>query len=139
LIREIKSLRKHAPVIMLTGMRTGDIDREALSLGASDYLVKGDFDAQTLDRTLRYAIRDAQLLESLASAAIKFRSIFELASDPFLLMDDEGEIIEANPAFLKKFGTKAYDPNSEESFFFRDLLPEEASQLELESLFFNTL
>lgn len=137
LIREIKSLRKHAPVIMLTGMSTGNIDREALTLGASDYLIKGEFDAQTLDRTLRYAIRDAQLMESLASAAVKFRSIFELASDPFLLLDDEGEIIEANPAFLKKFGTKAYDPNSEKSFFFKDLLPEELSRQELDELFFN--
>ncbi|WP_192349690.1 hybrid sensor histidine kinase/response regulator [Algoriphagus sp. Y33] len=136
LIREIKSLRKHAPVIMLTGMNTGNIDREALTLGASDYLVKGEFDAHTLDRTLRYAIRDAQLMESLASAAVKFRSIFELASDPFLLMDDEGEIIEANPAFLKKFGSKAYDPHSEESFYFKNLLTEESSRQELDDLFF---
>lgn len=138
LIREIKSLRKHAPVIMLTGMSTGDIDREALSLGASDYLVKGEFDANTLDRILRYAIRDAHLIESLADAARKFRSIFELASDPFLLMNGEGEIMEANPAFLKKFGSKAYDPNSEESFYFEELLPEESSRQELQNVFFNS-
>ncbi|WP_339707253.1 ATP-binding protein [Algoriphagus aquimarinus] len=136
LIREIKSIRKHAPVIMLTGMSTGDIDREALTLGASDYLVKGEFDAHILDRTLRYAIRDAQLIESLASTAVKFRSIFELASDPFLLMDNEGEIIEANPSFHKKFGTKAFDPNSAESFFFKDLFIEESSRQELGNLFF---
>ncbi|MDR7130759.1 PAS domain S-box-containing protein [Algoriphagus sp. 4150] len=138
LIREIKSVRKHAPVIMLTGMSTGHIDREALTLGASDYLIKGEFDAHTLDRTLRYAIRDAQLMESLSSAAVKFKSIFELASDPFLLIDDAGEIIEANPAFLKKFGKKAFDPNSEESFFFKNLLPEESSRQELDDLFFKS-
>ena len=137
LIREIKQRRKHAPVIMLTGMSTGDIDREALTLGASDYLVKGDFDAQTLDRTLRYAIRDAQLIESLADAARKFRSIFELASDPFLLMNNEGEILEANPAFLKKFGTGAYNPESKDSFFFKSLLTEESSRQKLTNLFLN--
>tara|TARA_R110002012_G_scaffold101856_1_gene241335 strand:+ start:33396 stop:34841 length:1446 start_codon:yes stop_codon:yes gene_type:complete len=136
LIHEIKNIRKHAPVIMLTGMSTGDIDREALTIGASDYLVKGDFDAQILDRTLRYAIRDAHLMESLDSAAVKFRSIFELASDPFLLMDDEGEIIEANPAFLRKFGTNAFDPDSHKSFFFKNLLPDESSRQELEDIFF---
>lgn len=137
LIREIKSIRKHAPVIMLTGMSTGNVDKEALNLGVSDYLVKGEFDAQTLDRTLRYAIRDAQLMESLANAAVKFRSIFELATDPFLLMDDEGEILEVNPAFQKKFGIKAYDPNSEKSYFFKNLLPEASSRQELEQLFLN--
>lgn len=136
LIREIKSLKKHAPVIMLTGMSTGDIDREALIHGASDYLVKGQFDAQTLDRTLRYAIRDAQLMESLASAAVKFRSIFELASDPFLLIDDEGKILEVNPAFLKKFGKKGYNSDFEENFF-KDLLPEKSSRQELDDMFFN--
>ena len=137
LIREIKSIRKHAPVIMLTGMSTGNIDKEALNLGVSDYLVKGEFDALTLDRTLRYAIRDAQLMETLSSAAVKFRSIFELATDPFLLMDDEGEILEVNPAFQKKFGFKAYDPNSDESYNFKKLLPEESSRQELEGLFSN--
>jgi two-component system, sporulation sensor kinase E len=137
LIHEIKSIRKHTPVIMLTGMSTGKIDREALTLGASDYLIKGEFDAHTLDRTLRYAIRDAQLMESLTSAAVKFRSIFELASDPFLLMDNEGKILEVNPAFLKKFGVKAYNPDSEESFSFKNLLTEKSSRQELEDLFFN--
>ncbi|WP_425638343.1 ATP-binding protein [Algoriphagus yeomjeoni] len=137
LIREIKLVRKHAPVIMLTGMSTGNIDKEALNLGVSDYLVKGEFDAQTLDRTLRYAIRDAQLMESLSSAAVKFRSIFELATDPFLLMDYEGEILEVNPAFQKKFGLKAHDPNSDETYFFKDLLPDESSRQELEQLFLN--
>lgn len=135
LIREIKSVRTHAPVIMLTGMSTGSIDKEALNLGVSDYLVKGEFDALTLDRTLRYAIRDAHLMESLSSAAVKFRSIFELATDPFLLMDDEGEILEVNPAFQKKFGLKAYDPNSDKSYFFKDLLPDESSRQELDTLF----
>lgn len=139
LIREIKSLKKHAPVIMLTGMSAGHIDREALTLGASDYLIKGEFDAHTLDRTLRYAIRDAQLMESLAHAAVKFRSIFELASDPFLLMDDEGKILEVNPAFLKKFGSEAYDPASSKNFYFKDLLSEESSQQELEDFFFKNL
>lgn len=137
LIQEIKSIQKHAPVIMLTGMNSENIDREALTLGASDYLIKGEFDAQTLDRTVRYAIRDSQLMESLASAALKFRSIFELASDPFLLMNDSGKILEANPAFSKKFGKNAFNPASDNGFHFRDLLVEESSKQELEDLFFN--
>ncbi|MEP0710684.1 ATP-binding protein [Algoriphagus sp.] len=137
LIQEIKSIQKHAPVIMLTGMNSGNLDREALTLGVSDYLIKGEFDANLLDRTLRYAIRDARLIESLASAAVKFRSIFELASDPFLLMNDEGKILEANPAFLKKFGHKAFNPISKRAYFFKDLLVDESSKQELDDLFFN--
>jgi PAS domain S-box-containing protein len=137
LIQKIKARRKHAPVIMLTGMNSGDLDKEALNIGASDYLIKGEFDAKTLDRTLRYAIRDARLMESLASAAVKFRSIFELASDPFLLMDADGKILEVNPAFLRKFGQRFYDSISNQSYFFKDLLVDEVSKQELTNLFIN--
>ena len=135
LIQKIKNIRKHAPVIMLTGMSTGLIDQEALVLGASDYLIKGEFDANTLDRTLRYAIRDAQLMESLDDSARKFRSIFELAGDPFLLIDDEGKILVSNPAFQRKFGKKAFDSNAQEPYYFKDLLLDDQSKTALEDLF----
>jgi len=139
LVSKIRQVRARVPVIMLTGMSTGSIDREALSIGASDYLVKGNFDANTLDRTIRYAIRDTQLMETLDDAARKFRSIFELAGDPFLLIDYEGEIIEANPAFIHRFGKQAFVPDSEKSYFFQDLLITEKAQQELMELFSNPI
>ncbi len=131
LIHEIKQRHKHAPVIMLTGMSTGSIDREALTLGASDYLIKGEFDSVALDRTLRYAIRDAQLMESLDHTAMRFRSIFELAGDPFLLIDENGSILEANPTFITKFGTDPYDEETDNTFYFRDLIVEEEPRMQL--------
>lgn len=129
LIQKIKSLQKHAPVIMLTGMNTGSIDKEAMKLGASDYLIKGEFDARTLDRTLRYAIRDSQLMESLDNAAMKFRMIFERAGDPFLLMDGSSKILEANPTFINKFGIEPHSDNSGEGYFFCDYFVDKVSRL----------
>jgi signal transduction histidine kinase len=129
LIKEIKSLQKHAPVIMLTGMNTGSIDKEAMQLGASDYLIKGEFDARTLDRTLRYAIRDSQLMESLDNAAMKFRMIFERAGDPFLLMDGSSKILEANPTFIKKFGIEPHSEDSGQGYFFCDFFVDQVSRL----------
>ncbi len=46
-----------APLIMLTGQHDSDIDRQAMLAGADDYLIKGEFDASELDRTIRYAVR----------------------------------------------------------------------------------
>ncbi|MBN3582321.1 response regulator [Algoriphagus aestuarii] len=129
LIQEIKKKQKHAPVIMLTGMNTGTIDREALQIGASDYLIKGEFDARTLDRTLRYAIRDSQLMESLDKAAVKFRSIFERAADPFLMMDGSSKILEANPIFTKKFKIEPHSENSGLGYFFSDLIVDDISRM----------
>ncbi len=131
LIKEIKARQKHAPVIMLTGMSTGHIDREALTLGASDYLIKGEFDSNTLDRVLRYAIRDSQIMEQLDEAGRKFRSIFERAGDPFLLMDARSKILEANPVFIKKFGVDPHEADSVNAIYFTDFLEEEESRLKL--------
>jgi nitrogen-specific signal transduction histidine kinase/predicted RNase H-like HicB family nuclease len=103
LIKEIKSQQPHAAVILLTGMAAGNLDREALNIGASDYLVKGEFDAYQLDRTLRYAYRDSQIKENLDLTGEKFRSIFERATDPFLLIDGESHILEVNPSSISKF------------------------------------
>ncbi len=103
LIKKIKSQQPHVAVILLTGMDSGNVDKEALHLGASDYLVKGEFDASLLDRTLRYAYRDSKIKENLDLEGEKFRSIFERATDPFLLIDSESHILEVNPSSISKF------------------------------------
>ncbi len=131
LIKEIKSLRKHAPVIMLTGANSPLIDQEALMIGASDYLVKGQFDERILERTMRFAMRDSQLMESLENTAMKFRSIFERAGDPFLLIDENSKIMEANPSFVTKFG---FDPHLEKEktdYYFKDQFLEESAKTQI--------
>lgn len=44
------------PVVVLTGLDDEELALEALSLGAQDYIVKGQIDPPVLARTLRYAI-----------------------------------------------------------------------------------
>jgi len=131
LIKEIKALRKHAPVIMLTGVNSPQIDQEALMLGASDYLVKGEFDERILERTLRFALRDAQILESLENTAMKFRSIFERAGDPFLLMDEHSKIKEANPSFVSKFGFDPHLDKDKADYYFKDQFLEESAKKQM--------
>lgn len=48
------------PFIMLTGMGDEAIESQAVTHGATDYLIKGAFDGQLLSRTLRYAIHRKQ-------------------------------------------------------------------------------
>lgn len=45
------------PFILLTGIRNKNIEREATEIGISDYLVKGSFDEELLERVLRYNIQ----------------------------------------------------------------------------------
>ncbi|SEG44566.1 hybrid sensor histidine kinase/response regulator [Algoriphagus boritolerans] len=121
LIKEIKAIRKYAPLIMLTGVDSDTLDKEILNLGAADYLIRGQFDTNTFERRLQYAIRDSKLLESLEKTSKKFRSIFEKAADPFILMDAKSKILEANPIFISKFGLDPHDPDPRKVPFLSDL------------------
>src|SRR5690606_26092439 len=71
----------HRPVIMLTGQGNPDVDREALAAGASDYLVKGNIDAEKLARALRYAAERARQMQQIEDGKRRYRLLFEL--NPF--------------------------------------------------------
>lgn len=45
-----------SPIILLTGLGDHKVDSEAMRSGAADYLVKGQFDAQLLERSIRHSI-----------------------------------------------------------------------------------
>jgi signal transduction histidine kinase len=48
------------PFIMLTGQGNRKLDFKAMQLGAADYLVKGQFNAETLERSIRYSLKTNQ-------------------------------------------------------------------------------
>lgn len=49
-------LTKDTPIILLTGQGSVELENLAIQHGAADYLVKGEFSAEQLQRTLRYAL-----------------------------------------------------------------------------------
>ena len=55
LLRQAARHHLEAPVIMLTGRGSHEIDIEAMEAGAADYLVKGQIEPEDLERSIRYA------------------------------------------------------------------------------------
>lgn len=55
LLREASEQGVDTPMILLTGQGDLQVDLEAMMAGAVDYLVKGQIDAQLLERSIRYA------------------------------------------------------------------------------------
>lgn len=58
-----------APMILLTGQGDKEVDLEAMKAGAADYLVKGQFEAPLLERSIRYSLQHARALERLVHQA----------------------------------------------------------------------
>jgi signal transduction histidine kinase len=54
-----------APIIMLTGEREREVDLQAMQAGASDFLLKDRLDANTLDRSIRYALTQRRMEEEI--------------------------------------------------------------------------
>lgn len=69
LLRYAQPENRTQPFILLTGVDSQGLEWKSLELAASDYLVKGAFNAQLLSRTLYYALQrkylEAQRLEYL--------------------------------------------------------------------------
>ena len=73
LMREAASRGHRAPMILLTGRGDRKVDLEAMRAGAADYLLKGEIDAPTLERSIRYAF--ARRLRSLGESERRFRAL----------------------------------------------------------------
>lgn len=104
LIREHHDKDFQMPMILLTGQGDTDVDLAANAAGAADYLVKGELDAHSLERAIRYAVANAKVMSSLAESEMRFRSVIESATDAIVLTDSEGRIISWNPGAEKIFG-----------------------------------
>ena len=63
------------PIVMLTA--SGMVDYEAAEAGASDFLVKGGFDRATFERTIRYAIGNADNIRRLAELNASLEAVVE--------------------------------------------------------------
>ncbi len=59
LIKKAVEMGCEAPLIILTGQNNFEVDKQAVNIGAADYLVKGTISGQLLERSIRYAIANA--------------------------------------------------------------------------------
>lgn len=91
------------PSILMTGQADDRIDRSAAAAGAADFLVKGTFSAQELDRAIRYATRNAETLRAIRRSEARFRSVVAAAADGIVLLNETLHVVEANPAARTMF------------------------------------
>ncbi|ASZ10586.1 PAS domain S-box protein [Chitinophaga pendula] len=101
ILHHFQQLQFKAPVIMLTGKGDYAIDKEAMLAGASDYLVKGEINADQLERSIRYALDESNHLRIIEESERKYYGVFEKSHDLIFMADCDKNIIDANPAALR--------------------------------------
>ncbi|MBN1430821.1 MAG: PAS domain S-box protein [Anaerolineae bacterium] len=127
LLNEARALGSKAPMIMLTNRDDNETDLAAIRAGAEDYLVKGQIDAETLIRSIRYALERARMVEVLRKNEERFRRIVEESSDSVFTVGLDGQFLYINPAAVRLTG---YTMDELFSRSFTDLIaPEWRDQL----------
>lgn len=63
LLREARAGGCSIPMILLTGQGDLEIDIEAMTAGAADYLIKGEINSSMLERSIRYAVAQRRIAE----------------------------------------------------------------------------
>lgn len=76
-VQACKRLAAGTPIVVLTGYDDAHFALEVLEMGAQDYLVKGSIDADSLKRTIRYAISRAKLEQRLVLSEERMAAAIE--------------------------------------------------------------
>jgi len=67
LLHEAKAMGCEEPLILLTGIGNRDVDVQAMTSGAVDFLVKSEINTEKLERCIRYALDRSTYLKALKS------------------------------------------------------------------------
>jgi PAS domain S-box-containing protein len=125
LLREVRDMDLDVPIILLTGKGDRAIDREAMNLGATDYLIKTELNSEVLERSIRYALSHVQALRTAQENGQLYQTIFDKSTNGVYLVNAETLDFEAindaatqilgydNPQFLRylKFSDLFNDPS----------------------------
>ncbi len=87
-----------APIILLTGKGTQEIDVKAMESGAYDYLVKSELNTEKLERCIRYSLERASSIQALKANERRYRSIFEKSKDIVFITSSDFNIVDINYA-----------------------------------------
>ena len=106
-IETLERLKAAVPAMPVVALTAGDDPGEARSLvqlGAEDHLVKGDVDARTLSRALRYAIERAAFRGELIRRERYYRALLENSYDIVVVLGPDGTFLYCSPAVERVLG-----------------------------------
>jgi PAS domain S-box-containing protein len=102
---EIIKKNKNIPVIYLTAFADDEIIEKAKITEPFGFLLK-PFDVRDLKKTIEIALYKSDLETKLRQSEEKFRILFNHSPLGNVLFDEAGNIVDANPVFMKLIGYK---------------------------------
>lgn len=129
-LRELATHDICVPVIILTGRGNRSLDLQAAELGAVDYLVKEQLDAQVLERTIRYAVKTAHGTKVLRESEERYVLTAQGANDGLWDWNLQTNNIIFSPRWKSIFGYAESEINNTPDEWFGRVHPEDLDQVE---------
>jgi PAS domain S-box-containing protein len=104
LLGEAMKMNCEEPIILLTGKGNSNIDKQAMEMGAVDYLVKGELTTEKLERCIRYSLERAASTKALRANEKKYRNIFEKSKEAVFTTDKSLVFKDVNTAMSRLAG-----------------------------------
>lgn len=123
LLSEMNVLCREVPLIVLTGYSNTNFSIRALSIGASDYLVKDDLSASSLYKSILYSIERKRIAMELKDSEKRYSDLFHLSPQPMWVDDLETlKFLNVNAAAVENYG---YSVQAFLSMSVLDIIPTE--------------
>ncbi|CAN5495279.1 hypothetical protein BH11BAC3_BH11BAC3_01020 [soil metagenome] len=114
------------PVVILSGMSDTKVALDAITLGAQDYLIKGDFDEKLLSKSIRYSIERKKNMEALLESNERYNLVSKATND--MVWDwniTTGKIYRNLESWNKIFGSSLLELPSNNNLFLERIHPDD--------------
>jgi len=119
----IQAAAGKTPIIILTGLDDTNMALAAIKAGAQDYLVKGEFNKNLLQKAIQYGLERKKQEEKIKESEEKYRHIFQNSPFPSWIYEtDTLQFLEVNEAAIYKYG---YTYNEFLNLSLKDIYPAE--------------
>ncbi|UBM60651.1 PAS domain S-box protein [Marinilongibacter aquaticus] len=119
LLEALRGKEVDLPAIMLTGKGDFRVDEKAVDLGAYDYLEKDTLTADSLERSMRYALKHSQTLKALRESEAKYRTVIEHSKEVIFIANEHFNIVDISGTVEEYLGytrQEVYNMQSQELF-----------------------
>ncbi len=105
LVSDVLGLANESPVIILTGYENLDFSISSLALGISEYLLKDEITAYSLQKSILFSIEREKHLRNIKESEKRYSELFHLSPIPMWVYETSSlQIVNVNPAAIKKYG-----------------------------------
>lgn len=123
LVSEIGKFSDLCKVIILSDEKYKDYEQELLSLGTTDYIIKGEMNSWLVYKSIVHAIEKNKILLTLKESRKRYTDLFQLSPMPMWIYNVETlRFRTVNNAAIRKYG---YSKEEFEKMTIRDIRPAE--------------